>query len=318
MGNYARSALKRLRVSQPLNYLLTSTARGLLRATGRRSEFLLKHLHRAGVAECVLPNGKKLKLWSRGDDWVSTQIFWRGLQGYEPETAPLFLRLAAHARVTLDIGAYVGFYTLLAAQANPAGRVFAFEPLPRVYERLQKNVALNKLANVECIRAAVSDQKGRAEFYTAGSLPTSSSLSFEFMKNGPELDKLMVEVVTVDEFVEARQLAVVDLVKIDTESTEPLVLKGMEQTIRLHRPIIICEVLKGRGSERAIEEFFRPMDYRFYLLTAEGAVRQNKLEGHPEWLNYLFLPAGRENLVSGASLEKGLGRNCSQPAADEM
>src|SRR5689334_14287435 len=119
MGNYAKGALKRLRVSQPLNYLLTSTARGLLRAVGWRSEFLIKHLHRAGIAECRLPNGRKLKLWSRGDDWVSTQIFWRGLEGYEPETAQLFLRLAADSSVTLDIGAYVGFYTLLAAQANP-------------------------------------------------------------------------------------------------------------------------------------------------------------------------------------------------------
>src|SRR5689334_8155638 len=103
MANYAKRALKRLRVSQPLNYLLTSAARGLLRTTGWRSEFFIKHLHRAGIAACDLPNGKTLKLWSRGDDWVSTQIFWRGLHGYEPETALLFLRLAANSSVTLDI-----------------------------------------------------------------------------------------------------------------------------------------------------------------------------------------------------------------------
>jgi FkbM family methyltransferase len=44
--------------------------------------------------------------------------------------APLFWRLACKARVTLDIGAHVGYYSVLAGMANPAGTVFAFEPLP--------------------------------------------------------------------------------------------------------------------------------------------------------------------------------------------
>lgn len=87
-------------------------------------------------------------------------MFWLGWQVYEPETAPIFFQLASRARVTLDVGAYVGFYSLLAAHANPAGRVLAFEPLPANLQRLRDNVARNRLANVECIGAAVSDSEG--------------------------------------------------------------------------------------------------------------------------------------------------------------
>ena len=146
--HYTKRALKRLRVSQPFNYLATSAVHWLLASTGLQSELIIKRLRRVGMVRRRLPNGRTLRLWSRADDWVSNQIYWRGWSGYEPETVPLFFRLATHARVTLDVGAYVGFYTLLAAHANPTGQVYAFEPLLSVYERLQWNVMLNGLTNV--------------------------------------------------------------------------------------------------------------------------------------------------------------------------
>ncbi len=113
-----REALRKARVSQPLNFLATSTVRGVLDMSGIRPGFVVRHLHRAGTVCCRLPNGRVLKLWSRGDDWVCTQIYWKGLSGYEPETVPVFLRLATSARVIFDVGAYVGFYTVLAERAN--------------------------------------------------------------------------------------------------------------------------------------------------------------------------------------------------------
>jgi hypothetical protein len=162
--NHGITALKWLRASQPLNYLATSTGYWLLSRIGLQSEVIIRFLHRVGPVRRKLPNGQTLRLWSRGDDWVSNQIFWRGWDGYEPETTPLFFRLAAQSRVTLDVGAYVGFYTLLAAHANPDGQVCAFEPLPSVFRRLQRNIALNRLTNVQCVAAAVGEADGEAEF----------------------------------------------------------------------------------------------------------------------------------------------------------
>jgi FkbM family methyltransferase len=287
------SLLNRLRYTQPFNWLATSATRAILLATGLHSELVIKHLHRVGNVACRLPNGRQVKLWSHADDWVSNQIFWRGWQGYEPETVPLFFRLAARSEVTIDVGAYVGFFTLLAAHANLAGRVFAFEPLPSVYRRLQSNVALNLVPNVECVAAAVGAQEGTAEFYHVDvELPTSSSLSYDFMSWDkslePNLQRTPVPVVKLDDFVIARKLKRVDLLKIDTESTEPDVLRGALTLLRQYHPTIICEVLRGRGSESDLEELLRPLGYRFYLLTPQGPEPRERIEGHPEWLNYLF------------------------------
>jgi FkbM family methyltransferase len=286
--NAVKSALKSLRSSQPFNYVTTSIAHGVLEAAGLRHPLIVKHLHRVGTVRRRLPNGRTLSLWSRGDDWISNQIYWKGWNGYEPETAPLFYRLATRARTTLDVGAYVGFYTLLAAHSNPSSRVFAFEPLEAVYERLQRNIKINKLANAQCIRAAVGNFNGESDFYhCAEDIPCSSSLSFEFMNSIAKLQVSRVPVITLDQFVRENGVEHVDLMKIDTETTEPQVLRGMMETIRRDAPAIICEVL-GRGSEQPLEELLGPLGYRFYHLTDDGPILRDRINGHPLWLNYLF------------------------------
>ncbi len=149
ISNSLKSGIKKLRASQPFNRLATSSTRSILSLAGLKSEFVIKHLHRIDLVESRLPNGKTLRLQSKGDDWISNQIFWRGWEGHEPETVPLFFRLARESKVTFDIGAYVGLFALLAAHANENGRVFAFEPLPSIYQRLEQNISLNNLQNIE-------------------------------------------------------------------------------------------------------------------------------------------------------------------------
>lgn len=300
-GGFIRShvvrGLKSLRASQPFNRVATSAVHGLLSATGLHSEAAVKHLHRVGPVRRRLPNGRTLCLWSRADDWVSNQIYWRGWDGYEPESVPLFFRLAARARVVFDVGAYVGFFSLLAAHANADGRVYAFEPLADAYCRLLKNAALNELKNIECIASAVGEIDGVADFYhVAGDMPCSSSLSFDFMQTAGDVRSSTVPVITLDRFVRENGLSRVDLVKIDTESTEPQVLRGMIETLRRDRPAILCEVLRGRGSETQLAEILRPLGYRFYHLTPDGPVPRDQVEGHPDWLNYLFTTLAADDL----------------------
>jgi len=289
-----REALRKTRVSQPLNFLATSTVRRVLDILGIRPACVVRHLHRAGTTRCRLPNGRVLKLWSRGDDWVCTQIYWKGLSGYEPETVQVFLRLAAAAKVIFDVGAYVGFYTLLAALANPSARVYAFEPHPNAYGRLLRNVKTNHLVNVECLQAAAGEaDTSSALFCGPGWLPTSSSLSAEFMGSHDALLRVSVEVMSLDAFVRESGIERVDLLKIDTESTEPQVLRGMLETLRRDRPSIICEVLRGRGAEDRLEEILGGLGYRYYLLTPSGPMLVPKIAGHGAWLNYLFTCSAR-------------------------
>lgn len=300
ISSILKSNLKKLRSSQPFNRLATSGTKSLFSSVGLKPEFFVKHLHRMDLVESRLPNGRVFKLNSKADDWVSNQVFWREWHGYEPETSPLFFRLAEKSAVTFDVGAYVGFFTLLAAHANPQGQVFAFEPMSKIYERFQNHIKLNDLQNVEAILGAVGDKEGEAEFFHQEGLdlPTSSSLSYEFMKTAESLVSTKVKVFQLDKFVQEKGIEKVDLIKIDTETTEPDVLRGAMNLLRKNQPDIFCEVLKGRAEGRKLKEILQPLGYEFYLLTPEGAIKHEEIEGHPEFLNYLFTLRSEKEITS--------------------
>ena len=118
----------------------------------------------------------------------------------------------------------------------------------------------------------------------------TASLSREFMNWQPAWSSSMVDVTTGDKFVAENDLPRVDLLKIDTESTEPQVLAGMLKTIERDRPQIICEVLPDL-TETRIEELLSPLGYSFYRITDRGLVRQESITGDLIFRNYLFSPA---------------------------
>jgi FkbM family methyltransferase len=287
-----KGALKAVRGWGPLNSAATSAARSVLRVFGREAPFLVRHLPRVGRVEDRLPNGRSLVLMSRGDDWVSNQVFWKGWRGYESETIELFYRMAERAETTIDVGAYVGFFSLIAAHANPAGRVVAFEPHPGMYARLLRHVSLNGLTNVECVQAAVGSREGTATLlHAASGLPCSSSLSEAFMAPHADVARSEVPLVTLDGSLERAGNPRVGLMKLDTESTEPDVLRGAAGVLARDRPLVVCEVLAGAGTGEALAANLRPLEYRFFLLTPDGPRETPTIEGHPTWLNYLFAPA---------------------------
>ena len=99
---------------------------------------------------------------------------------------------------------------------------------------------------------------------------------------------------TGDKFVRENQIARVDLMKIDTESTEPQVLSGLIETIRRDRPNIICEVLPELTEQR-IQSLLAPLGYKFFRITDRGLVKEEKISGDLEFRNYLLSTAADEN-----------------------
>jgi FkbM family methyltransferase len=284
-----KSIVRELRSRQPFNRLSATVARKLLRLTGASPEWFVLHLPRLGRTVATLPNGRLLIMSATGDDSIPNQVFWRGCFGFEAEMSPLFYSLATQAGVVLDIGAYTGYYTLLAARANPEGRVIALEPLPTVFERLLRNVALNGGERITCLETAAGACSGKKEFYYVDmSLPSSSSLSYPFMRGARDLKSCPVEVITIDQLVAEKHLGRIDLMKIDTESTEPDIIAGMPTTLRRDRPHIFCEVLSGHQTGAALQQQLEPHGYFFYQLTSDGPIPRERIEGDPQWKNYLF------------------------------
>jgi Methyltransferase FkbM domain len=150
---------------------------------------------------------------------------------------------------------------------------------------------------------AASDSVGETTFYitrTNVGLPTDSSSCQGFRD---QVEEYRLPTTTLDEFMAARQLPRLDLVKIDAEAAESKVLRGALATIQRDRPFIIGEVLED-VDHTYVEETLRSARYHFYHITRERLVRHERLQGslHVEQRNYLFAPA--EN-------EAALGQRCA-------
>jgi len=287
--------LRTLRAWPPLNHVVTSTCRASMNRLGRDPGLLARYLPRAGLVEATLPDGRLLRLWSRADDDVTPQVYWKGWAGHETETSRLFFDCARSARTTVDIGAHIGYFALLAAHANPNGYVYAFEPHPMVYERLARNGVLNGLANLSCQQTAVGRRKGKAQFFHGKQISSSSSLSQEFMESIVDPSRLIssqVDVISLDEFVEFNAVHDVDLIKVDTETTEDAVFQGMARLLERDKPVIFCEILKQTTGE-AIEQILSSVGYRYFLLTQGGAMKCEHVRPDPLWRNHCFVPDSR-------------------------
>lgn len=289
MVRTAIGVVKAVRAFAPLNRTVTNVLRRIFGSPMRVPEAVISHLPRVGGVSARLPNGRTMLLWSKGDDWIANQVFWRGALGYEPETSRIFWELARTSRATLDVGAHVGYYALLAAHANPGAAVFAFEPLPPVHARLRRNVALNDVPGLRCVAVAAGEWDGEADFFhSPEGIPSSSSLSHEFMRELEGLVRSSVPVRRLDGYLAESGLAHVDLVKVDTESTEPQILRGMVDTLRRDRPTILCEVLPEWDVERQLHELLDPLGYEYFLLTGEGPRKRARIEADSEWKNHVF------------------------------
>src|SRR5947208_14953773 len=78
---------------------------------------------------------------------------------FEPETVKLFVGALRPGMVVLDVGAYLGYYTFLAArQVGEKGKVYAFEPDPSSYRFLEHNIHLNGYSNIVAVSKAASSR----------------------------------------------------------------------------------------------------------------------------------------------------------------
>jgi FkbM family methyltransferase len=245
----------------------------------------------------------------QGYDALASAIFWHGLGKAEPD-ACVFHRLARRATVICDVGAHLGIYALLASDANPASIVIALEPLPRVFARLALNIEANRMENVLCLPVAAGDADAIQDFFYVPmtALQSSSGLDRAFFSSGPnaeELEALPVAVARVDTLVGAiGEIADgrLDLIKIDTEGTEPSVLRGMGSILGNCRPQILCEVLPHTGTGPMIEEILAPHGYRFFHLTPDGPIERDTPIGDPSRVsrNYLCIATDVERALADA------------------
>ena len=147
---------------------------------------------------------------------------------YESTTTQLFRQLLKPGMTVIDVGANVGYFSLLAADlVGSGGTVYAFEPEPENHTLLSTNIEINSYTNIQAKQEAVSNTCGSTPFFLS-ELDNGSHSIYEAGARGVAA-RLSVNTTTLDAFVEGEGWPNIDLLKIDVEGAELTVLDGMEQ-----------------------------------------------------------------------------------------
>lgn len=183
--------------------------------------------------------------------------------------------------VFFDIGANVGYYTLMAARLVGAqGAVCAFEPDPLTNESLTRTLALNQVNNVHVVMLALSDREATLPLYITDD-SAHSLLAGTKNTHHKVLSTSEVRVSTLDRWMQETDLGIdwqkIKLLKIDVEGEEPRTVGGMKEfLVRAGKPQIWCEVRGPKGSKRApntfaeVYERLKPLGYTAYLWNTRG------------------------------------------------
>lgn len=179
---------------------------------------------------------KKTKLngldfwYNKNDRYVGQRI---ALGKYEEFESQLILEQVNKNSVAVDVGANIGYYTLLLAQV--CKKVYAIEPESESFEILSKNVAANKLTNVVLIKAAAGETEEMTDLYKSN----VNNGDHKMWTGGGNLKTEEIFCKRLDNILLNEPK--IDLIKIDTQGWEPAVIEGAKEIVKRDRPIIFLE-----------------------------------------------------------------------------
>ncbi len=207
---------------------------------------------------------------SKFDRYISPQIAATG--SWEPFETELVQRFLRPGDSFVDIGANIGWYTIVAAaRVGSTGRVYAFEPAAENFKLAVQNVALNGLANVRLEHAAVSDQPGSAALF----LSAENLGDHRLYESAEERGYETVPVTSLDAYF-ADKPGSIRLVKMDTQGSEAKIFNGLSADLFRQRGIeaFIFEywpkgLIAAGSSPEDFMERLKALDLRCYVIQEE-------------------------------------------------
>lgn len=187
---------------------------------------------------------------------------------YEPELAAAAKAACDPKRDVIDVGANIGFFSIMLAKRLTSGRLLAIEPTVAALTRLNSNIERNGVKDsVIVFHGLASSTDGFGEVKTFDGMEEYSTAGVvdHFAVRGVTPTFERVEQLTIDSLAKKYSLSP-GFIKIDVEGYEMEVLKGASQTLSTHRPIILSELCdpllrKNGTSSQAVIDFLRSHDY---------------------------------------------------------
>jgi len=245
------------------------------------------------VQRCLKPFGLRLSRTVAGqrirfDPATDVGVHLMVTGRFEANSIDQCARFIRPDSIVLDIGANIGVHTVqFAAMAN-RGKVISFEPARSTFARLLETVG--DIENVIPLNIALGETSGPSTFYIA---QDDAYSGLKDTKRKPILRQETVACYRGDEIVPSLvQGGRIGLIKIDVEGLEAEVMRGMEQLLRAHRPVVFCEIFGGANSNpdpQGTLEFCISLGYQAFVLADDRLIPATK---HKDALyNYFFLPS---------------------------
>lgn len=150
---------------------------------------------------------------------------------HEPSTTRLFKEVVKQGDFVVDLGANIGYFTLLAAKLmGKKGKAYAFEPEPTNFGFLTKNIKLNGYNNIVANQKAVSDRQGKVRLYINPEDTGHHTIKQYEGKSDDGRRFVEVDMIPLDDFFKGERHPI-DVVKMDIEGAEMLALSGMDRVI---------------------------------------------------------------------------------------
>lgn len=209
----------------------------------------------------------------RGKKWIagsSDHGCWLG--SYEATKQQALAASIHEGCVVWDVGAHVGYYSLLAATlVGENGRVFAFEPFPDNVRQLREHLRINQVSNVVVIEAAVSDQDAALKF-KIGETTTTGLVSDD--------GELEVKAVRLDALLQEGRISPPDVIKLDVEGAELTALQGAANTLREHQPVVFLAT-HGNDVKNACRDFLTSAGYSLKSISGAPFELEDEFVAHP-------------------------------------
>jgi FkbM family methyltransferase len=212
--------------------------------------------------------GKKLLMETNQTNYLTHLVFWNGYKNFE--YTDIFVELIKRINVFYDIGANIGYYSLLAAMENEQIEVVGFEPASGPLFYFRKNAQINDFKNITIEPIALSHTEGEITFYEIKNKKYTyleHNLAGEgnagSLTSGRNFVPVNTRTTTLDKYIQKNNQQTIDLIKIDTEGTEHLILQQANHVLTSMKPIIICETLFD-NIESELEAILKSHGYEFY------------------------------------------------------
>jgi|688.fasta_scaffold361894_2 FkbM family methyltransferase len=225
---------------------------------------------------CMVSRLDNVRILVDSSDHRTAPIEILNFNAYEPELSGIIRSLAPFINTMLDIGANIGWYSLMVSKINKSAIINAFEPIPVTFQRLVANININKVPNVYAHPYGLSSQPGTFPFffYPEG----SGNASLKNLANRSDAQVLECTLRTLSGAVSDIVInQSIDFIKCDVEGNELSVVQGGLSVIVEHRPIILLELLRKWSARfgyhpNEVIDLLSNLGYASYVCTAGGSL----------------------------------------------